>query len=222
MMAYEYCKNLMLANYRRIIYKLPLQELYPRGLMSPRNPAIYRELMKVFGALTVEGNPRLNFRFAEVFNGDSFLRFIQHLAHHYEGTKLHLIVDNVKYHHSRSICEWPELVSFSSFWSRGGHSGSSTSSSSTISTSLRAYSRTSGNTGFSPLISREYDSEPFTSRFRPACKFRAISSRSASGLVATPQPRGFPGVFFPHPPAGISASLMRAARQSSAGKKFLR
>lgn len=65
-----------------------------------------RESMKVFGALTVEDNPRLNFRFAETFNGDSFLRFIQHLVRHYAGTKIHLVVDNVKYHHSLQVREW--------------------------------------------------------------------------------------------------------------------
>lgn len=67
-----------------------------------------RESMKVYGALTVEENPSLNFRFTEVFNGDSFLRFIRHLVRHYEGTKIHLVVDNVKYHHSRQVRDWLE------------------------------------------------------------------------------------------------------------------
>jgi len=65
-----------------------------------------RESIKVFGALTIETEPRFNFRFSDVFNSNTFLAFIQHIAHHYEGIKIHMIVDNVGYHHSNKVRDW--------------------------------------------------------------------------------------------------------------------
>ncbi len=80
-----------------------------RGIGSEVLSKPGRESMKVFGALTIETEPRFNFRFSEVFNSDTFLAFIQHIARHYEGTKIHLIVDNVKYHHSNKVKNWLQL-----------------------------------------------------------------------------------------------------------------
>jgi transposase len=68
-----------------------------------------RKSMKVFGAVTVEAKPRFNFRFSKVFNSDTFLAFLQHIARHYEGAKIHMIVDNVKYHHSHKVRDWLEM-----------------------------------------------------------------------------------------------------------------
>lgn len=67
-----------------------------------------RESMKVYGALTAQENPRFHFRFAEVFNKESFLSFIQHLVRHYAGIKIHMVVDNVRYHHAKLVREWVE------------------------------------------------------------------------------------------------------------------
>lgn len=69
-----------------------------------------RESLKVFGAVTAEDNPRFNFRFAEVFNAETFQAFLRQLITRYAPAKIHLIVDNVRYHHAKRNQEWLESV----------------------------------------------------------------------------------------------------------------
>ncbi len=38
------------------------------------------------------------FFFVEWFNADSFIAFLKQLVRYYDGTKVHLITDNVPYH----------------------------------------------------------------------------------------------------------------------------
>jgi len=52
-----------------------------------------RKTAHVFGALSVEPRPRFHYRFAPVFNGDTFLRFLQQLVQR-SRRKLFLILDN--------------------------------------------------------------------------------------------------------------------------------
>jgi transposase len=67
-----------------------------------------RESMKVFGALTVQENPRFHFQFVDVFNKETFLSFLKRIVRHYGGIKVHMIVDNVKYHRANKVTEWVE------------------------------------------------------------------------------------------------------------------
>lgn len=52
-----------------------------------------RKTAHVFGALSVEPQPRFEYRFASVFNGETFLRFLQQLVER-SPSKLFLILDN--------------------------------------------------------------------------------------------------------------------------------
>jgi transposase len=52
-----------------------------------------RKTAHVFGAVSVEADPRFHCLFAPVFNGDTFLVFIKHLVKH-SRRKLFLILDN--------------------------------------------------------------------------------------------------------------------------------
>jgi transposase len=66
-----------------------------------------RESIKVFGAVTVEENPRFHFRIAEVFNAVTFLGFLKQLVRQYD-RKIFLILDNARYHHALLLQEWLE------------------------------------------------------------------------------------------------------------------
>ncbi len=64
-----------------------------------------RKSKKVFGAITVEDNPHFHFRFAEVFNGKTFLKFLKGIERQWK-KKIHIIMDNAKYHFSPIVKEW--------------------------------------------------------------------------------------------------------------------
>ncbi|MDB4986407.1 MAG: family transposase [Myxococcaceae bacterium] len=52
-----------------------------------------RKTAHVFGALSLETKPRFRYAFADVFNGKTFLDFLQQLVH-YSRRKILLIIDN--------------------------------------------------------------------------------------------------------------------------------
>lgn len=52
-----------------------------------------RKTAHVFGALSLEHRPKFKYMFAEVFNGDTFLMFLQQLVHG-SRQKIFLIIDN--------------------------------------------------------------------------------------------------------------------------------
>lgn len=80
----------------------------PKGVGSPVDSLPGRSSVKVLGAVTAEANPRFHFRFAPVFNQDTFGAFLQQIIRQYSGTKVHLILDNVRYHHAKHIKGWLE------------------------------------------------------------------------------------------------------------------
>lgn len=66
-----------------------------------------REKISVFGAVTVEKNPRFHFRIVEVFNAMTFLTFLKQLVRQYK-RKIFLVLDNARYHHAILLREWLE------------------------------------------------------------------------------------------------------------------
>jgi len=65
-----------------------------------------RKRAKVIGAVVVGAKPKWHFSFTERFNGKSFLRFLKRLVKHYQGTKIHMIVDNARFHKTKEIGKW--------------------------------------------------------------------------------------------------------------------
>ena len=57
-----------------------------------------RKSLKVMGAVTVGPYPKFHFRFVNWFNTHSFLAFLDQLISRYRGRKIHMILDNAKYH----------------------------------------------------------------------------------------------------------------------------
>jgi transposase len=53
-----------------------------------------RKTAHVYGTVTLEKVPDFTYRFAEVFNGETFLVYLKQLITKYAGTKLFLIIDN--------------------------------------------------------------------------------------------------------------------------------
>ena len=65
-----------------------------------------RKTAHVFGALSLELKPKFKYMFAEVFNGDTFLMFLQQLVHR-SRRKIFLIIDNGPCHCLREEgCAW--------------------------------------------------------------------------------------------------------------------
>ena len=67
-----------------------------------------RKSAKVMGALRIGEDPKWHSRFVEWFNADSFVDFLKQLVRYYDGTKIHLITDNVRYHKATQVWEWLE------------------------------------------------------------------------------------------------------------------
>ena len=65
-----------------------------------------RKSCKVMGAVRIGENPKWHSRFVEVFNADTFIDFLRQLLRYYDGTKIHMITDNVPYHKSPKVREW--------------------------------------------------------------------------------------------------------------------
>lgn len=67
-----------------------------------------RTSKKVLGAVTAEENPKFHFRFAPVFNQDTFGAFLKQIIRHHPEEKVHLVLDNVRYHHAKNLKVWLE------------------------------------------------------------------------------------------------------------------
>lgn len=65
-----------------------------------------RKSVKVIGAVQVGAEPQWHFRLVDWFNTDSFLAFLEQLLLHYEGTKIHYITDNARYHKGPKVEKW--------------------------------------------------------------------------------------------------------------------
>jgi len=67
-----------------------------------------KRCIKALGVVSDEQNPSFYFKFAPVFNQDTFFRFLKKLVKRYAGRKIFMVLDNVRYHHARKIKEWLE------------------------------------------------------------------------------------------------------------------
>lgn len=67
-----------------------------------------RRSEKAFGAVNVtnEDTPKFHFMFAAVFNAITFMLFLKQLLRAYPTRVIHLILDNVRYHHAKLVQEW--------------------------------------------------------------------------------------------------------------------
>lgn len=77
-----------------------------------------RESVKVFGAVNVTNvdKPGFHFCFQDVFNAETFVKFVNQLTRYYEERKIFLILDNALYHRAKAVQEWQskfqERISF--------------------------------------------------------------------------------------------------------------
>ncbi len=67
-----------------------------------------RKSLKVMGAVTVGNDPKFHFRFVPWFNTTTFLTFLDQLLSRYKDKKIHLILDNAKYHKGPDVRKWLE------------------------------------------------------------------------------------------------------------------
>lgn len=65
-----------------------------------------RESKKVLGAMTIEENPKFHFRFAPVFNLKTFGTFLRQIVRCHPDEKVHMVLDNVRYHHAKDLQGW--------------------------------------------------------------------------------------------------------------------
>jgi len=65
-----------------------------------------RKSLKVMGAVTVGKDPKFHFRFVPWFNTTTFLTFLDQLLSRYKDRKIHLILDNAKYHKGPEVRTW--------------------------------------------------------------------------------------------------------------------
>jgi len=65
-----------------------------------------RKSAKVIGAVQIGKAPKWHFRLVDWFNADSFIAFLDQLLQHYNGTKIHFITDNAKYHKGPKVRDW--------------------------------------------------------------------------------------------------------------------
>ncbi len=67
-----------------------------------------RNTQKAFGAVSTGKSPRWHFMFSDVFNGDTFIDFLKQVVRNNPGRKIHMVVDNAKYHKASLVKEWLE------------------------------------------------------------------------------------------------------------------
>lgn len=79
-----------------------------RGIGSEVKTFPSRKSVKVMGVVAVGTNPKWHFRFTRVFNSDSFLVLLNQLVRQYPGQRIHLVVDNAKYHKAPEVMDWVE------------------------------------------------------------------------------------------------------------------
>jgi transposase len=65
-----------------------------------------RKSKKAFGAVSLDSKPRFQFRFEEIFNTQTFQKFLGQIVRHAGGKKIFMIMDNAKYHHSKALQPW--------------------------------------------------------------------------------------------------------------------
>lgn len=65
-----------------------------------------RKSLKVMGAVTIGNDPKFHFRFVPWFNTTTFLTFLDQLLSRHKGKKIHLILDNAKYHKGPEVRRW--------------------------------------------------------------------------------------------------------------------
>ncbi len=65
-----------------------------------------RKKAKVIGAVVLGSKPKWHFSSVDRFNGKTFWRFLKRRVRHYKGRKIHLIVDNARYHRTQEIHRW--------------------------------------------------------------------------------------------------------------------
>lgn len=81
-----------------------------RGIGTTVDSHPGRTSMKALGAVTAEDNPKFHFRFAPIFNQETFGAFLRQIIRQYPSTKVHLVLDNVRYHHAKALRSWLETV----------------------------------------------------------------------------------------------------------------
>jgi putative transposase len=75
-----------------------LHQTWSRVGVQPRVDTYgWRRTAHIFGAIALQ-DARFSYRFEEVFNGDSFLRFLKQLVRRYRRRKVFLIIDNGPWH----------------------------------------------------------------------------------------------------------------------------
>lgn len=79
-----------------------------KGIGSEVKSFPSRKSVKVMGAVAVGTDPKWHFRFITVFNSDSFLVLLKQLVRQYTGRRIHLVVDNAKYHKAPEVMDWVE------------------------------------------------------------------------------------------------------------------
>jgi len=77
-----------------------------RGIGSQVKSFPGRKSVKVIGAVVIGKQPKFHFRFVQVFNTQTYLRFLKQLVRQYKGRRIHLIADNARWHKSPEILQW--------------------------------------------------------------------------------------------------------------------
>jgi transposase len=67
-----------------------------------------RKSAKVFGTITVTDKPKFHFMFVKVYNALTFIKFLKQLVRQYRVSKIHMVLDNAKYHHADIVKKWLE------------------------------------------------------------------------------------------------------------------
>lgn len=65
-----------------------------------------RKSIKIFGSIELFPTTRFLYYRDEVFNAQTYLRFLQRIAGIYHGRKVHFIQDNAPYHKDGRVWEW--------------------------------------------------------------------------------------------------------------------
>jgi transposase len=77
-----------------------------KGIGSVVKTPPTRKSLKVIGAVRVGDDPKFHFRFVNRFNTKSFLTFLKQLISRYKDKKIHLILDNARYHKGSEVWKW--------------------------------------------------------------------------------------------------------------------
>jgi len=64
------------------------------------------EKAKFIGSVVVSADPKWHLSWVDGFNGKTFLRFHERAVKPYKGLKIHLIVENARYHRTQENSQW--------------------------------------------------------------------------------------------------------------------